>query len=168
MWRLMQRGSSRLGRVGIDDQVGRGLFGFGRLQPAEGIDEADAMGFDALASGGLEHDQPHQVVDQHEYQQLFHDRVDPVALEHVQAEGDLQVAQIHLDLPSQAVEFGDFAGRVRSRIQQCGDQDDLADATVRLANPPLDFANQDLVRAIGRTVRRSSTSVGWGLSHSTS
>lgn len=102
--------------MGIDDEVGEDLLGFGRLQPTEGIDEAEAVGFDSLSSGGLEHHQPDEIVDQHEYLYLFHHHVDAASLENVQAESDLEVAQIYLGVPGTLHPKTQLSTRMLSRV----------------------------------------------------
>ena len=53
-------------------------------QPAEGIDEADAIHADTLSLCSPQHDQPHQVVGQSDHQQFFVDAGYGFAAEHVQ------------------------------------------------------------------------------------
>ena len=128
-------------------------------QPAEGIDEADAMHADTLILGGPQHDQPHQVVGQSDHQEFFVDAGDGFAAEHVQVQRLLEMPQVHLDLPAVGIELGQFRGRISLRVQERGDQQHFSRAIAGLPDAVAQFADQDRRRqrgiSLGRDPRRA-------------
>lgn len=154
--------------IGIDDQFRQRPVGFWRLQPSQRVDEADAMGADPLALGGLDGDQTDQVVDQHEDHHFLENGLDLVALEDIHAEGDFQIAQVHLHLPPQAVQPGNLRGGVAFGIQQCGYQGHLSHATAGFSDTELELATSSVSGNAANCSGIIHLGRVWGLRHSTS
>ncbi len=78
----------------VHNQLGEWLTGARVAQPAQGVDEADAVGFDALLLGCRQGHQPDQVIGQGDHAQFLVDAVNRFAAQHIQVERLLQMPQI--------------------------------------------------------------------------
>lgn len=95
-------------------------------QPAESVDEADAVRIETLGLSSPGHDQPHEIVGQSDHQQFFVDAGHGLAPQHVQMHGSLEVPQVDLHLPVVGIKLCRLRGGMRLGIQQRGDERHLA------------------------------------------
>lgn len=108
--------------------AGLGVSGVDRVRPlAQGIHgalEADPFERDMIEGGGLLHQAPDEVVGDGVHGDLLADHGGGLAVEHVHAEGDLDVAEEEFDGPAPQVEPGDFLGGVADGVGERGDHNE--------------------------------------------
>jgi hypothetical protein len=126
----------------IDDEAREFPAGASKLEPAQDVDEADAIRGHPLAFSGVDHDQPYGVVDDAEHGELSGDPVRRLAAQNIHPHRRLEMTQVRLDLPSQTVELGHRLLGILLRIEQGGHERHLAcpkatsrDAIMKLTNP---------------------------------
>ena len=79
-----------------------------------------------MSFGGVDHYQPHGVVDHAEYRQFAIDPIDGLTSQNIHLHRGLEMTQVCLDLPAAAVEFGYGLPGVSLGIDQRGHERDLA------------------------------------------
>ena len=95
-------------------------------EPAEDINEADSVGRDAMHFGGVDHHEPHRVVDDAEHGEFSVDPIDGLAAENIHPHRGLEVTHVRLYLPSATVEVGHGRLGIPSGIKQRGDERHLS------------------------------------------
>jgi len=102
-----------------------GVGGIERIGPlAQGVDgalETESFDGQVVESGGLLHEGADEVVGNGMHGDLLADHGGGLAAQHVHAEGDFDVAEEEFDGPSAQIEFGEFGGGVKDRIDEGGD-----------------------------------------------
>ena len=132
-----------VGAMRVDHEFRQRRSGFGGAEPAQGVDEANAVDGHFLSACGFEHHHSDQVVDQRVDGQFFEDAVDTVTVQHFHFHRRLEVPQIDFDPPTATIKFGDVTGGVANGIEQCGDDGyDLGSAT-GLFDREADFAHDE-------------------------
>ena len=134
------------GAVWVQDQSQRqGRLATSFRQPAQRVDEADALSAHSLPPGRLPHDQASQVVDDGEDRQLFAHALHGFAAQHVHPHDGFQVRQIGFDLLPLAVQFRHSLGGILVWIDERGDECQDSSSTPLELGKITQFSQDDLL-----------------------
>jgi hypothetical protein len=96
------------------------------FEPAENVDEADAVRWHTSSFGGVDHHESNGVVDNAEHGEFSLHSIDGLAAQNVHPHRGLEMIQIRLDLPSVTVEFGNSLLGISIGIEQRRDDRHLS------------------------------------------
>ena len=137
----------------IDDEFAQLVTWLGERQPAQSVNETDPLHIDMLATSGLQHDLPNEVVDQSEHREFLEHTLHRLALQNIHLHRDLDVAEIRLDSPPLTIEFSHGFEGVDFGVQQCRDERDVLGAKSLFGDVEPQFAKYERIRQRGKLNR---------------
>jgi len=112
-------------------------------QPTQRVDEADPCHGYFLSMSRFENHQADEIINQGVHRQFLLHTLDGFAMQHVHAQGLLQVPEIGFDLPTLAVEFDEVGLRITLAIEERRGQREDPGAAAALGDSDAHLTHRD-------------------------
>ena len=96
--------------------------------------EGNSLQVDIVGQGGSLHQGANEIVSDPMHRQLFENHLGGEAAQDIHAKHGFDLSEVQFDVPAPEIEFFQFLGRIKLRIEQRGDENDFFGAKTRNGN----------------------------------